>query len=246
MADWHHRFTQQARWTLDLRDYLLPRIQFSSQDKILDIGCGTGALSGELAGRTRGTVFGGDIDFQRLKMAMRNSPAGVYFGGDGHVLPFSAATFNVSLCHFYLLWVNHPLGAIQEMARVTKPGGYVIALAEPDYGGRIDHPPPLDRIRSHQINALRQQGADPSMGRKIKGLFHRAGLKGITTGVFQGKWSPAAATEEDQLEWKILAEDLRLVLPEEEIQTFKHADQQARADGQRVVYLPTFYAWGKA
>ena len=62
------------------------------------------------------------------------------------------------------------------MVRVTHPGGFVLALAEPDYGGRIDYPTELSQIGDWQKNALKQQGANPLMGRELRSIFSHAGI----------------------------------------------------------------------
>ncbi len=42
------------------------------------------------------------------------------------------------------------------MHRVTSNNGYVVAFAEPDYGGRIDYPPEFIKIRDFQIKGLKK------------------------------------------------------------------------------------------
>lgn len=244
IEEWHKRYKQQARWTRDLRDTLLPRLDFRTLPSILAIGCGTGAVIEDLVERTSGSIYGGDIDIQALNMAMRNVPRAIYFAGDGLQLPFPDNTFDLSLNHYYLLWVEDPLQAVQEMARVTRSGGAVLALAEPDYGGRIDHPPPLDSIREPQISALRRQGADPFLGRKLQELFHRSGLQAVNTGVFQGHWSGQTEEVDENLEWRVLKEDLEPNLSPAELERLRRADHEARRAKRRVLFLPTFYAWG--
>lgn len=246
MEEWHKRYKQQARWTRDLRDTLLPRLDFQALSSILAIGCGTGAVIEDLTERTSGLIYGGDIDIQALSLAMRNAPRGIYFAGDGLQLPFPDNTFDISLTHYYLLWVGDPLQAVQELVRVTRSGGPVLALAEPDYGGRIDHPPPLERIRELQISALHRQGADPCLGRKLQELFHHSGLQNVNTGVFQGHWSGQTEEEKDNLEWQVLKEDLEPYLSPAELERLRKADREARRANRRVLYLPTFYAWGFA
>jgi len=76
------------------------------------------------------------------------------------------------------------------MARITRPGGAVLALAEPDYGGRIDYPIKLAQMGKWQIESLRLQGADPLMGRKLATIFNSAGFDSVETGVLGGQWSP--------------------------------------------------------
>ena len=88
--------------------------------------------------------------------------------GDAHQLPLADGCFDVCLCHFLLLWVTDPIQVLQEMYRVTRSGGVVMALAEPDYGSRIDYPQELSLLGKWQMDSLEQQGADPFIGRKLR------------------------------------------------------------------------------
>jgi 16S rRNA A1518/A1519 N6-dimethyltransferase RsmA/KsgA/DIM1 with predicted DNA glycosylase/AP lyase activity len=44
VADWHKHFTQQAGWTTRVRQYLLNRSNLPGDSKVLEVGCGSGAL----------------------------------------------------------------------------------------------------------------------------------------------------------------------------------------------------------
>jgi cyclopropane fatty-acyl-phospholipid synthase-like methyltransferase len=50
-VDWHARYLQQARWTRPLREYLYGKAGVDSARRVLEVGCGTGAL---LASSRRG------------------------------------------------------------------------------------------------------------------------------------------------------------------------------------------------
>lgn len=243
--DWHRRFRQQAQWTAGLRDQLFSQIPLSPQSRVLDVGCGTGALMEDLIAWTEGVIVGLDLDHARLIMAMRNYPRGRFLGGDGHALPFPTGTFEVSLSHYLFLWLRDPLQGLREMKRVTVPGGYVLTLAEPDYGGRIDYPPPLKPIKEHQIRSLQKQGADPRLGRKLRQLYEKAGLRDVTYGVYAGQWQAPSSEEGWELEWEILKEDLKSELDPPALEELQEAEKRARVERARVLYLPTFYAWGR-
>jgi SAM-dependent methyltransferase len=236
-SDWHRRFEQQARWTSDLRSHLYPQIGMAQAGKILDLGCGTGALLGELAAQSEGTAFGLDLDKTHLSLAQHEGHD-LLTQGDAHQLPFPEASFQISLCHFTLLWVRHPAAVIKEMLRVTQPGGTVLALAEPDYGGRIDYPPELETLGKWQTASLEQQGADPYMGRKLAGLFAGAGLENITSGVLGGEWSGTRTPDDMELEWAVLKSDLET--DSRDLESLKSVWKSP----ERVLYVPTFYAIG--
>ena len=103
-------------------------------------------------------------------------------------LPFAGGQFDSVYCHFTLLWVADPLRVLCEARRPLQTGGWVLALAEPDYGGRIDYPETLAETGRLQAESLRRQGADIQLGRRLRALFHQAGLRNIESGVVSGQW----------------------------------------------------------
>ena len=51
-VDWHARFLVQASWTGQLRQYLYQQIGINKQFRILEVGCGTGVITSEMANFT--------------------------------------------------------------------------------------------------------------------------------------------------------------------------------------------------
>ncbi len=246
IEQWHERYQQQAYWTRNLRQYVFERIGLQTADKILDVGCGTGVILEELGRLSSASLHGVDIDPQPLMMVKNTLPYAMETRADAHKLPFYSRVFNITLCHFVMLWLAQPRSAIDEMVRVTRLGGFVCALAEPDYGGRIDYPPELAVIGEWQIEALREQGANPLIGRELMSLFSQAGLANIEAGVLGGQWNNILNLQEFELEWLVVQADLeRNKGFIDSAEKLKALELNARRKQQRVLYVPTFYVFGQ-
>ncbi|HSL29884.1 MAG TPA: class I SAM-dependent methyltransferase [Anaerolineales bacterium] len=241
--DWHRRYTQQARWTRDLRAYLFDKAGLSGSRRVLEVGCGTGAILSELPKSV--PVHGLDIDPAALAQCRLHAPASALVRGDALQLPYSNQSFDIVYCHFLLLWVSDPQQAVLEMKRVSRTGGYVMAFAEPDYDARLDEPSELIPLGRWQAESLRRQGADPGLGARLAALFFSAGIELLETGPIQ-RTSAVRAPVDFDLEWAVIESDLSGVIAHDEIQKMKRLDEQARALGERVLHVPTYFAWGRA
>ncbi len=245
LATWHARFRQQAGWTRDLRQTLLRRSGMAQARSVLEVGAATGALTGELSLDWQARVFGLDVEWTRLAYARLRDPRTCFTQADAHSLPYRSGSFDLSLCHFLLLWVRDPASAVTEMRRVTRPGGFVLALAEPDYGSRIDFPNSLAEIGRAQRAALIEQGANPDVGRELGRLFVLAGLGEVEVGVLGAQWAGPPSRTEFDMEWSVLEDDLQARLTSEVRERLRMLDWTARERGERVLYVPTFYAIGR-
>lgn len=242
MIDWHQRYTQQAQWTAPLRSYLIHKAGIKLHHRVLEVGCGSGAVLQDFSGCQQ--VLGLDIEYNSLKIAQKILPAATFICADAHFLPLESKSLDFTICHFFLMWANGA-DVIKEMCRITRSGGAVIAMAEPDYGGRIDHPPSLTTIGHYQTQSLRDQGADPFTGRKIRGWFQSAGLVNIECGVMAAQWTKnQPAPEEMILEWAVIRSDLENYLKPAELEALEKADRHAWEEGTRILFVPTFYAIG--
>lgn len=97
-------------------------------ERVLDAGCGQGALARALAPHV-GEVVGVDEDEAALAVARRSAPVNVdYVAGDVTSLPFGFGTFDVSACRGLLHHVRRPELVVSELARVTRPGGLVVIV----------------------------------------------------------------------------------------------------------------------
>jgi SAM-dependent methyltransferase len=242
---WHQRYVEQAQWTQHIRQYIFKKIETVPGERILEIGSGTSAVLNTLLREGYFNLSGIDIDFPSLLFS-KSSRDPVYLAqANGMRLPFTAGTFGVSFCHFLLIWVNGPLQILEEMRRVTHSEGWVIALAEPDHQARIDYPQALDELGKSQTQALGKQGIDVYMGRKLRSLFYQAGLVDVEVGILGAQWNEQFDQKADQTEWAMIKADLGGELTTDDLTQYHNLDRQARQTGERILFIPTFYAFGK-
>lgn len=240
--NWHTRYTQQAAWTRDLRRYIFEKVDLIHAGRVLEVGCGTGAILSELP--TSPKLYGLDIDPAALAECRVHAPDAFLIRGNALQLPYPDHSFDISYSHFLLLWVDDPLQALREMKRVTRSGGHVIAFAEPDYSARVDEPRELIPLGRWQTEALARQGADPTLGARLGELFHQAQIPIVETGTIQGQRNEPSP-KEWELEWDVIEWDLARSHSDAEIQKMKRLDRQARERGTRQLHVPTHFAWGR-
>jgi SAM-dependent methyltransferase len=105
----------------DLLQLLAPR----SGEKILDLGCGTGQLTAEIA-RTGAQVTGADNSATMIEQARHNFPQLPFELADARSLPFPQQ-FDAVFSNAALHWVSDPDAAAASIARTLKPGGRFVA-----------------------------------------------------------------------------------------------------------------------
>jgi SAM-dependent methyltransferase len=239
-AEANRQFERQASWTRAARGQLYRRANLLAASAVLDVGCGTGAITREVAPRCRGAVFGVDLNLGYLSLARARGGGPAYVQGDANSLPFPSATFDQVHCHFFLLWVRQPELALREMTRVCRPGGHILICAEPDYGGRLDYPDGLATGRLLRESLL-LEGADPDVGRKLGALFAAAGLE-AEIGIIASVWNAARYLQEIDDEWRLCTRGLGGLADEAHLRRLRVEDEAAARAGTRLAFLPVFYA----
>lgn len=115
---------------------LLERTDIRPKEKLLDIGCGTGASTLAAAIRTgpEGHVTGLDIAEQLLNRARKRSDdAGLrntrFILADAQTHPFVPESFDAIISRFGLMFFDNPVAAFANMARGLKPNGRLVFAA---------------------------------------------------------------------------------------------------------------------
>ena len=246
--DWHRRYSRQASWTRELRRYLMERAQLDRAARLLETGCGTGVIlqdtaqwSEKSAGR-KFALHGLDIAAQALKQSALHAPMAHLTRGNALSLPYADGVFDITFCHFFLLWVRDPRGALDEMRRVTRPGGHVLVMAEPDYSERVDRPVDLAILGALQARSLKLQGADPTIGSHLAELLRQSGMQLVESGSMAQWLAPTLTDADFESEWEVLRDDVQDMLPSAELERLMQLDVQARRQGDRVLHVPTYFA----
>jgi SAM-dependent methyltransferase len=241
--DWHTRYANQAQWTRSLREYILPKAGIESAQRILEVGCGTGAILSAI--KTPAQTIGIDIDRAGLSQALNYAPSASLIEADGQRLPFAPQSFDIVYCHFVLLWARDPLKMLIAMKRAAKIGGAIIAFAEPDYSKRMDRPQELSALGMAQREALIAQGADPDIGSRLGNLFDRAEIKLHEYGALGSGAGDQVPITNGAEEWAVIESDLAGIDHRLDLAHLKKIHDQACEKRERTLFVPTFFAWGK-
>jgi ubiquinone/menaquinone biosynthesis C-methylase UbiE len=231
---------RQYNWTKNLREMIYDKISLAKSKRVLDAGCGIGLVTEEIRNICGGEVHGVDANERLLEKAIVNAPLCKFRTAWVENLPFEDGYFDITFCHFLLMWVKDPVKVLKEMARVTKPGGLVVCAAEPDYGGKIDYPDVFGSVAS-MINFLRTEGADPFLGRKLKALISICQFS-AETGVFTELWNNETMKREFEF-----IRDFNLMMAKtsaqkEFVDEVMKKDLQSVEKGEKVTMLPIFWA----
>jgi SAM-dependent methyltransferase len=156
-------------------DFLLPHLTPGMH--LVDVGCGSGELSLELAAKVR-QLTGIDADAVEIEQARTAARASATSNadfelGDAYALPVSDEAVDGVFGHSVLEALDRPADAVAEMRRVLAWGG-IVAVASVEYGGLILAGPHERLIR--RFFDIREQlwlaeGAAPYRGRELRALL---------------------------------------------------------------------------
>jgi SAM-dependent methyltransferase len=172
--------------------FLLPHLR--EADVLLDLGCGPGSVTLDLAGRVERAV-GVDaapeaIDRARRAATEREVDDCDFVVADVYRLPFADGTFDVVFAHQLLQHLADRPAALREAARVLRPGG-ILGVRDSDYGTMVHDPrdPLLDRWLDLYCRLARRNGGEPDAGRMLARWVDAAGFADLA--VSSSTWTYA-------------------------------------------------------
>ena len=172
----------------------------SGGQRVLDVGCGPGALTSELVARLGPVAVTAVDPSESFVGAARERHPGV----EVHVaaaedLPFEGEQFDAALAQLVVHFMSDPVAGLREMARVTRPGG-VVAACVWDHGGG-QGPLSVYWEAAHELDpdVADESGLAGAAEGSLAELFRAAGLSRIEDGIdsvtvehptFEEWWQP--------------------------------------------------------
>ena len=134
-AEAYDRF--MGRYSVQLAPQLAEFAGVAAGQRVLDVGCGPGALTGELVRRVGGdAVTAVDPSEAFVAAARDRHPTVDVLRASAEALPFDDGAFDAALAQLVVHFMADPVAGLREMARVTRPGGVVAACVWDHAGER--------------------------------------------------------------------------------------------------------------
>jgi ubiquinone/menaquinone biosynthesis C-methylase UbiE len=149
-------------------------------NRVLDVGCGPGALTTELVQRLGASAVAAvDPSVQFVAAARERHPGVDVRVAAAEVMPFADAEFGAALAQLVVHFMNDPVRGLAEMARVTCDGGVVAACVWDHAGGKTPLAPFWDAVHELDTNAPDESRLAGGHGGHLTELCTKAGLRDI-------------------------------------------------------------------
>lgn len=167
-------------WSVGLSPQLADLAGIGPGQRVLDVGCGPGALTTELVLRVGlGSVTAVDPSASFVAAARERHPGLDVRQASAEALPFPDGSFDAALAQLVVHFMTDPVAGLREMARVTRPGG-IIAACVWDHAGR--HGPQAafwEAARSIEPGVNDESERAGTRDGHLVELFRQAGLDGV-------------------------------------------------------------------
>lgn len=177
-----------GRWSRVVGQAFLDWIAVPSGQRWLDIGCGNGAFTEEIIARCAPSAVSGiDPSQEQIDHARRREAGKMadYRTGDAQAPPFADGAFDAAMMALVISFVPDPAGAVAQMARVVRPGGWVGAyMWDFTAGGVPTHPLSLG-AEQLGIPFAKAYAAEVSRIHVLNDLWRAAGLLEVETRVIR-------------------------------------------------------------
>ncbi|MBV2151534.1 methyltransferase domain-containing protein [Kitasatospora sp. SUK 42] len=178
----------QSKWRLwraqrQLEDVLGRKLALPAGSRVLDAGCGAGAVARAMATRFGLLVSGVDVlDFhlaeaRRLSARARLAHRTAFFWGDYHRLPFGDGEFDGAYSMETLVHSYDPPRALAELHRVLRPGGRLVLLGPMSTAALSELPSPARALLEPYLDAMVMTGARLYHARNLPRLLVEAGFE---------------------------------------------------------------------
>ncbi|MBU7017707.1 MAG: methyltransferase domain-containing protein [Theionarchaea archaeon] len=248
---WAEILKKQAEFTKKYRYNLYEKVSIQNKKNILDVGCGTGAVTEDIISLSEGYVTGIDIDIKKLEYAKSLiSDRVAFLKADVLDLPFPDNTFDLVTFCIVLTHITEQQNAVNEMVRVTQKGGIVLATLEPDYEGSFSYP---ENRADHVFRKFFEDNEiERYTGRKLRYFFVKAGLKteiGLYTDILDHQNEEKDIEKEIENYLKNFERSAQLLSDygwtTEEIEEYKLENIELIKKDLAFSFCPCFYAIGR-
>jgi SAM-dependent methyltransferase len=175
-AESYDRF--MGRYSRHLSAQLADLAGVAAPQRVIDVGCGPGALTGELVRRLGAAAVTAVEPSERFVAAVRErQPQVSVHRAAAEQLPFPDGTFDAALAQLVVHFMDDPLAGLREMARVTRPGGTVAACVW-DHAAGGQGPLSAFFLASHELDPAAPAESDRAGARQgqLGELFRAAGI----------------------------------------------------------------------
>jgi SAM-dependent methyltransferase len=134
-AEAYERF--MGRYSVPLAEQMADLAGIAGGQRVLDVGCGPGALTRELVARLGPeSVAAVDPSASFVAAAQVGNPGVDVRRATAEELPFGDDEFDAAVAQLVVHFMADPVAGLREMARVTQSGGAVAACVWDHFGGR--------------------------------------------------------------------------------------------------------------